>query len=80
MTYETFDVPVAGGSLRVGRWERGILDQEPPLYPDVAVQPWLERLPTLRTVMVDGVNHYTIALAERGAKAVAEVTRRSLGA
>ena len=62
------------------RAERGILNQEPPLYPDAAVQPWLDRLPTLRTVMVDGVNHYTIALAERGAKAVAEVTRQALGA
>jgi pimeloyl-ACP methyl ester carboxylesterase len=60
------------------RAERGILDQEPPLYPDAAVQPWLDRLPTLRTVLVEGVNHYTIALTERGAKAVAEVTRQAL--
>lgn len=60
------------------RAARGILNQEPPLYPDAAVQPWLDRLPALRTVMVDGVNHYTIALTERGAKAVADITREVL--
>jgi hypothetical protein len=60
------------------RAQRGILNQEPPLYPDAAVQPWLDRLPTLRTVMVEGVNHYTIALTERGAKAVADITREVL--
>jgi pimeloyl-ACP methyl ester carboxylesterase len=60
------------------RAERGILNQEPPLYPDAAVQPWLDRLPALRSVLVPGVNHYTIALSERGAGAVADITCQAI--
>lgn len=55
------------------RAERGILNQVPPLYPESAVAAWLERLPTLRSLTVNDVNHYTILLTQRGAKAVADV-------
>ena len=57
------------------RAPRGLQNQVPPLYPDEHVARWLEKLPTLRDVFVDGVNHYTIGLSERGAKALADVVR-----
>lgn len=54
---------------------RGLMNQVPPLYTDEAVAGWLEKLPTLRAVFVDDVNHYTVGLSERGAKALADVVR-----
>ena len=54
---------------------RGLMNQVPPLYTDEAVTGWLAKLPTLRAVFVDDVNHYTIGLSERGAKALADVVR-----
>ena len=58
------------------RAPRGLMNQVPPLYTDEAVAAWLDKLPTLRDVLVDDVNHYTIGLSERGAKAVADVVRQ----
>lgn len=55
------------------RAERGILNQTPPLYPASAVAPWLAAVPALRSVAVAAVNHYTILLTERGARAVSDV-------
>jgi lipase len=52
------------------RAERGILNQTPPLYPVNAVAAWLDAVPTLTSVPIPAVNHYTILLTERGAKAV----------
>jgi lipase len=46
--------------------ERGLLDEPPPLYPDLA--PIAARMPARR---VPGTNHYTILFAESGAAAVA---------
>jgi lipase len=57
------------------RAPRGLQNQVPPLYPDDAVAGWLAKLPTLRDVFVDDVNHYTIGFSERGAKALADVVR-----
>jgi pimeloyl-ACP methyl ester carboxylesterase len=54
---------------------RGLMNQIPPLYSDEAVAAWSAKLPTLRAVFVDGVNHYTIGFSERGAKALADVVR-----
>jgi lipase len=59
------------------RAERGILNQEPPLYPDAAVQPWRERLPSLRVQLLPDTNHYTIILTEGGAKLVADAVREA---
>lgn len=58
------------------RAERGILNQSPPLYPDHAVADWLESTSTLRSVLVAGVNHYTILLTDRGAKAVTDAVEQ----
>jgi lipase len=60
------------------RAERGILNQIPPLYPEDGVAAWLDALPTLRSVVIPAVNHYTILLTERGAKAVADALRQLL--
>lgn len=58
--------------------ERGLLDQVPPLYPDDALAPWREQLPQLRMDRVDGVNHYTVILHERGTTSVAAAVRTLL--
>ncbi|WP_238335823.1 alpha/beta fold hydrolase [Serinicoccus kebangsaanensis] len=47
---------------------RGLLDEVPPLYPDGARDRWTGRLPDLRMVPVEDVNHYTVVLAERGVR------------
>jgi len=56
----------------------GMLNQEPPLYPDSAVVAARARVPQLADVVVPGVNHYTILLTKRGAEAVAAVIRERL--
>jgi lipase len=56
------------------------MNQIPPLYSDETVAEWLAKLPTLRDVLVDDVNHYTIGLSERGAKALADVVREEASA
>lgn len=58
--------------------ERGILNQTPPLYPAHAVAAWLDAAPTLRSVNIPNVNHYTILLAEHGAKAVSDALEQLL--
>ena len=61
------------------RAPRGILNQEPPVYPDPAVAAGRRLVPQLADVLVPGVNHYTIMLSSHGAGAVADVIReRSL--
>jgi lipase len=51
--------------------ERGLLDEPPPLYPDLA--PIAARMPA-RTIL--GTNHYSILFAESGAAAVAAALAR----
>jgi lipase len=62
------------------RAPRGLMNQVPPLYRDEAAAGWLEKLPSLRDVLVDDVNHYTIGFSERGAKALADVVREEASA
>jgi hypothetical protein len=64
----------AGTTLLVA--PRGLLDQIPGLYPPAALDAWRARL---RVVTVPDVNHYTIVLAEPGARVVAEHVKRMLG-
>ncbi|WP_237141381.1 alpha/beta fold hydrolase [Serinicoccus hydrothermalis] len=47
---------------------RGLLDEVPPLYPDAAREHWTSRLPRLRMVALEDVNHYTVVLAQRGVR------------
>lgn len=56
----------------------GLFNQEPPLYPEPVLATARTLVPGLRDVLVPDVNHYTILLTERGATAVADVTREYL--
>lgn len=56
--------------------ERGMLNDETPLYPDGAVADLRTRRGPLEVIRVPGTNHYTICLGERGARAVAYHLRR----
>ena len=58
----------------------GMFNQEPPLYPDPVVVSARRRIPQLTDVLVPDVNHYTILLTSRGARAIAEVIRDRLAA
>lgn len=58
------------------RAPRGLLNQEPPLYPEASLEPWRSVVPQLETELVEDCNHYTILLAEHGARQVAETVRR----
>ena len=58
------------------RAPRGLLNQEPPLYPEASLEPWRAAVPQLQTELVDDCNHYTILLADKGARQVAETVRR----
>lgn len=60
--------------------ERGLLDQVPALYAPGRLPLLLAASPGVRHIAVLDVNHYTIAMSERGADAVAAVVREQLGA
>jgi lipase len=60
--------------------ERGLLDQVPPLYSTDRLPGLLAAYPGLQHVPVPDVNHYTIALSDRGADAVASVVRERIAA
>ena len=59
------------------RAPRGLLNADP-LYSDDVAKQFTTQYPFLQDVVVDDVNHFTIAISERGAKAVAEVIRTQL--
>ncbi len=50
---------------------RGLMNEVPPLYPAEAVEPWKAKLPGLTTLAAEAVNHYTIVMADDGARMVA---------
>jgi lipase len=58
--------------------ERGLLDQVPALYARERIPALARDYPGLQHVAVPDVNHYTIAMSERGADAVATVVREQL--
>jgi lipase len=60
--------------------ERGLLDQLPALYAASRIPALHAAYPGLEHVAVPDVNHYTIALSERGAAAVASVVEEQLAA
>ena len=59
------------------RAPRGLLN-EAPLYSDDVADLMVEQYPFLQNILVDDVNHFTITLSDRGAKATAEVIRSQL--
>jgi pimeloyl-ACP methyl ester carboxylesterase len=58
------------------RAPRGVMNQVPPLYTEKALASWHAVLPQLQTEPVEDCNHFTILLAEQGARQVAGVVRR----
>ena len=58
------------------RPELGMFNQIAPLYPDSVAATWLAVLPTLSSVVVPAMNHYTILLTERGTRSVSDVVKR----
>ena len=52
---------------------RGLMDEIPPLYPARTIEEWSARLPQVGFLAVEDVNHYTIVMSDRGARAVAAV-------
>lgn len=50
---------------------RGFVDDPPGLYADATVRGLTLRFPAVAPRLVEGVNHYTVVLSERGAAAVA---------
>jgi pimeloyl-ACP methyl ester carboxylesterase len=59
------------------RAPRGLLN-EAPLYSDEIADQMVAEYPFLQNILVDDVNHFTITLSDRGAKATAEVIRSQL--
>lgn len=57
---------------------RGIMNQEPGLYPADVVAELPERFGHLHTRFVEDVNHYSLAFSEAGATVVAESVRKAL--
>ena len=55
---------------------RGFVDDPPGLYAQATVDALAAELPQVATELVEGVNHYTICLSERGARAVAAALSR----
>ncbi|KYH46285.1 alpha/beta hydrolase [Branchiibius sp. NY16-3462-2] len=51
---------------------RGLLDEEPGLYPESTVAQWSSRFRGLSVRGVGGVNHYTIVMSDQGVAAVCE--------
>jgi pimeloyl-ACP methyl ester carboxylesterase len=62
------------------RAPRGLLNETPGLYSNLAVEELTAQHPNLRDVLIDDVNHYTLSTSERGAKLVAEEIRSVLAA
>lgn len=68
----------AGCPMILVRATRGLLNQEPPLYPDDWLRPWLDRVQDLRRTTVPDTNHYTLVLMPAAVEAVAGVIRTEL--
>jgi pimeloyl-ACP methyl ester carboxylesterase len=54
------------------RAARGLLNQVPPLLPDELIDPLRSRWPIRMEMLVGNTNHYSIVLAPRGARTVAQ--------
>lgn len=57
---------------------RGLMNETPPLYPQASIDRWKELFPELETLAADDVNHYTIVMADDGARVVAHTIRTAL--
>lgn len=55
---------------------RGLLDEVPGLYPDEHLAGLLRALPSVRHAALDDLNHYTVVMSERGARALGPLLPR----
>jgi lipase len=62
------------------RAPRGIMNEEPGLYPEEVVAHWQSRVPQLRSVLIPDVNHYTIVKGTAGGRQLADLVRQELAA
>jgi hypothetical protein len=63
------------------RAPRGLLDQPVPLISDEILALWRgDRLPQLDDTMLTDLNHWTLFMADRGADAIADKVRQTVGA
>jgi len=69
---------LAPAPLTLLRAPRGLLDEPPGLYPESLLESYTSRWPGLTWRTVPDVNHYTILLTQRGARAVASEVRTTL--
>lgn len=58
---------------------RGMVNADP-LYADDAIDHWAGRVKNFSTGVVDDVNHFTIVISEKGARALADEVRAQLAA
>lgn len=65
------------GPVRFLRAPRGILNNEP-LYSQERLESWASRIGGFSAATIEDVNHYTILLSQRGARAVADEVDRLL--
>lgn len=83
-TDTTFDPSIRDAAEKIGcpltwiRAERGMLNG-PPLYTPEAVAAVRASAPALEDILVEGVNHYTLLMGDRGATIVAEQIRKAAG-
>lgn len=49
---------------------RGLMNEEPPLYPPAARERWTREHPDLKVAEIEDVNHYTIVMLPRGIEQV----------
>lgn len=67
-----------GHSVSLLRAPRGLLNDLPALYSPGRIERSRAEIPALDVVEVAGVNHYTIIMTDRGARAVAQVVRNAI--
>jgi len=66
------------GPVRLLRAPRGVMNGKP-LYRDKLVQKWSTQIAGFSSITVPDTNHYSILMAEHGARAVAQEVRSMLG-
>ncbi|GAA1322344.1 alpha/beta fold hydrolase [Leucobacter albus] len=70
-------LPGFAGQVDLVTVPHGLLDERPGLYPPEHLAALLAALPNVRHTELDDLNHYTVVMSERGARAVAPVLNRA---
>ncbi|MFF8818680.1 alpha/beta fold hydrolase [Leucobacter sp. NPDC015123] len=73
-------LPAFSGPVELITVPRGLLDEPPGLYPPAHLATLLSALPHVRHVELEDLNHYTVVMSERGARALAPILHGELSA